>query len=657
MIKLLKLNLRNFKGIREFTLDTNGGKSVSIYGDNATGKTTIFDAFLWLLFGKDSQNKSDFIIKTLDKNGNEIHYLNHEVEALLEVSGEELSLKKVFREKWQKKRGSAKEEFNGHTVDHFINEVPVKEKEYKEKISHLIDEALFKLMTSPTYFNEHLSWKERRRILLEICGDLSDQEVINSNSFLSGLQDILGKRSIEEHRKIVAAKMKEINKELERIPIRIDEVQRNMPDVSEIDPEMLNRQLSMLYGSIEKKQAELVRLQTGGEIAVKEKRLRELQTEMLEIKNRLQADKLEEISQINAKIAELKSQLSEITQKIEVRKYEVDRGKAILADYQAEINRLRQEFVQVNSQNLDFEEGEICPTCGQPMPIEKLEEAKAEFNRNKAVKLEEIKAKANEITEKGKELQAKLAKYVAEGKKFREAQVATEIKVMKLEEKAAKIKESLAADINDAEYIQKRTEEIGLKQEIAQLQASSAEAVAKVQAEINQLRQAIAKLEADKAKLEQVKHSNERIKELAELEQKLTAEYEQLEGQLFLTDEFIRTKVNLLEEKINSKFQIARFKLFEKQINGGINETCETLYDGVPYSNLNNAARINVGLDIINTLSKHYGFSAPIFIDNREAITKLLPTDNQVISLIVSAQDKVLRVEVKEDKKELKEAV
>lgn len=656
MIKLLKLNLRNFKGIREFTLDTNGGKSVSIYGDNATGKTTIFDAFLWLLFGKDSQNKSDFIIKTLDKNGNEIHYLNHEVEALLEVSGEELSLKKVFREKWVKKRGSAKEEFNGHTVDHFINEVPVKEKEYKEKISHLIDEALFKLMTSPTYFNEHLSWKERRRILLEICGDLSDQEVINSNSFLSGLQDILGKRSIEEHRKIVAAKMKEINKELERIPIRIDEVQRNMPDVSEIDPEMLNRQLSMLYGNIEKKQAELVRLQTGGEIAVKEKRLRELQAEMLEIKNKLQASKLEEISQINNKIAELKSQLSEITQNIEVRKYEVERGKAILADYQAEINRLRQEFVQVNSQNLDFEEGEICPTCGQPMPIEKLEEAKAEFNRNKAMRLKEIKAKAQEITEKGKELQAKLAKYIAEGKKFKEAQVATEMKVMKLE----KIKESLAADINDAEYIQKRTEEIGLKQEIAQLQASSAEAVAKVQAEINQLRQAIAKLEADKAKLEQVKHSNERIKELAELEQKLTAEYEQLEGELFLTDEFIRTKVNLLEEKINSKFQIARFKLFEKQINGGINETCETLYDGVPYSNLNNAARINVGLDIINTLSKHYGFSAPIFIDNREAITKLLPTDNQVISLIVSAQDKVLRVEVKEDKedkKELKEAV
>ena len=90
-----------------------------------------------------------------------------------------------------------------------------------------------------------------------------------------------------------------------------------------------------------------------------------------------------------------------------------------------------------------------------------------------------------------------------------------------------------------------------------------------------------------------------------------------MDEQLYLTDEFTKTKVNLLESSINSKFKMARFKMFEVQINGGIKECCETVYEGVPYSDLNNAARINIGLDIINTLSEHYNFSAPIFVDNR----------------------------------------
>ena len=125
---------------------------------------------------------------------------------------------------------------------------------------------------------------------------------------------------------------------------------------------------------------------------------------------------------------------------------------------------------------------------------------------------------------------------------------------------------------------------------------------------------------------------------------------------MYLTEEFIRTKVRLLEEKINSKFKLARFKLFEVQVNGALAETAETMYNGVPYSNLNNGARLNIGLDIINTLAEHYGFEAPIFVDNAEAVTQLIPTTGQQIRLIVSAQDKKLRIELAE-KKEMKEAV
>ena len=122
---------------------------------------------------------------------------------------------------------------------------------------------------------------------------------------------------------------------------------------------------------------------------------------------------------------------------------------------------------------------------------------------------------------------------------------------------------------------------------------------------------------------------------------------------MYLTEEFIRTKVRLLEDRINSKFKMARFKLFEVQVNGALAETAETMYNGVPYSNLNNGARINVGLDIIRTLAKHYNLYPPIFIDNRESITELIDVSpQQTISLIVSEKDQKLRVELKEEVKE-----
>ncbi|MHC8425130.1 hypothetical protein ACUZ22_02350 [Bacillus velezensis] len=137
--------------------------------------------------------------------------------------------------------------------------------------------------------------------------------------------------------------------------------------------------------------------------------------------------------------------------------------------------------------------------------------------------------------------------------------------------------------------------------------------------------------------------------QLEEEQKGLAEEYEGLQHQLYLTEEFVRTKVDLLEEKINNKFKFARFKLFKSQINGGLEETCETLYEGIPYSSgLNNAARINVGLDIINTLNEHYGISAPIFVDNSEAVTKLIDTNSQILSLIVSEKDKQLRIELED---------
>lgn len=113
-----------------------------------------------------------------------------------------------------------------------------------------------------------------------------------------------------------------------------------------------------------------------------------------------------------------------------------------------------------------------------------------------------------------------------------------------------------------------------------------------------------------------------------------------------MCEEFIRTKVELLEGSINNKFAGSiSFKLFNKQINGGLNECCEATVNGVPFSNANTASQINAGLSIVNTLCNHFDVQAPIFIDNAESVNKIGETDSQLIKLIVSL-DNTLKVEV-----------
>ena len=179
-IKLFNLKMKNFKGIKELEIAFDG-KNTDIYGKNATGKTTIFDAFKWLFFDKDSNDRKDFNIKTLDKDNNPIHHLEHEVEATLIIDGQDMIFRKMLQEKWVKKRGQSEQEFSGHETNYWIDEVPVKKKDYEEKINSLIPESLFKLITDPSYFNNQLKWTERRELLINISGaNVSDEEILNS---------------------------------------------------------------------------------------------------------------------------------------------------------------------------------------------------------------------------------------------------------------------------------------------------------------------------------------------------------------------------------------------------------------------------------------------------------------------------------------------
>jgi len=659
-IDLIRLTLRNFKGIRDFTLDT-AGTDTNVFGDNAAGKTTLFDAFTWLLFGKDSQNKADFEIKTLRPDGTPIHNLEHEVEGVLMIDGRRTTLRRVYREKWTKKRGSATAEFSGHTTDYFVDGVPVKESEYRASVDGILNERLFRLLTDPRYFNEQLRWQERRSLLLEVCGDITEADVIAANPALAALPSILGGRTIDQHRKVVLARRKEINDELERIPVRIDEANRSKPDVSGYTEDELQVKIDALKAQIEEKQAELQRIQNGGEIAEKEKRLREIEAELLALKNELQAGTMDKLATKRQEIAELRRRAEEADYGIQERLRRIEAAEREIASLNAEAEKLREEWRRVNAEQFDESAcGDTnCPTCGQALPEEQVaaarQKALAEHNRRKAERLEAINQRGKATVAEAERIAKEKAEHERVLAELQEVRGPRWAAVEAAEKELAELQAGMTDVSTDPRYIAKQKELEQIKSEIQSLRSSTISTLDAVRLEIAKLRNEVELLESKRAKFDLVRRQDARIAELEQQEKELAAEFERLEHELHLLDEFTRAKVDLLESLINSKFRMARFKLFNQQINGGLEETCEVMVDGVPYSSLNNAARLNVGLDIIATLSEHYGVCAPIFLDNAESITRPLPTPGQQIRLIVSAADKQLRVET--EAKTMKEAV
>lgn len=662
-IILERLGARNFKGFRDFGLTTNGG-NVEIFGDNGTGKTTIFDAFTWLLFGKDSANRSEqkFEIKELDSAGKVLrHKLEHEVEADLLVNGRRRTFRRVYSEKWTKKRGSVTDSFEGHTTDYYVDGVPVKLSEYQAEVDSLIKEDLFRLLTSPSYFNEQLKKEERRKVLLEICGDVTDAEVIHSNPALSRLPELLGERDIEKHKDFIKNRCKEINKEIERIPDRIDEAQRNQPDISGLNENQLDDQIVLLRSEIKAKEAKCLRIQNGGETAVKEKRIREIESELLSIQNRLQSAVLDKVASKRDEVSQLQRDYDAVRRQIDNKRYTIKQNEQSIDLKNREADRLRADWTEVNGKAFEGHQHDTnCAACGQELPTERIQEAhtKAEsaFNRSKAQTLEQISVRGKAAKEEIRRLQEENERIGREVEQLNDQVAKLKDVLSVVEAELEKLRSGLQDPKSDPDYQRLLEEKASNQMEITRLRESVQEEESRLAREVSELESRLRDLERDRYKFDAFKDTEKRIAQLEGQERSLAAEYERLQEEFFLTEEFTRSKVALLDSKINSKFKLARFRLFEDQINGGLKEVCDTLYNGVPYDGgLNNAARINVGLDIINTLSEHYGFSAPIFIDNAEAVTQLIDTDAQVIRLIVSEKDKKLRIEPKN--KSMQEAI
>lgn len=673
-IELIFIKLRNFKGVNQLDVDLKR-ENARIYGDNATGKTTVFDGFLWLLFDKDSSNKKDFAIKTLTSVGKELNNLEHTVEASFLVDGSLITLKKVFKEIWTKKKGAANKTFSGHKTDHFVDEVPVNKKEYTAKVESIVQEEVFKLLTSPSYFNEQVKWQERRNILLEVCGDISDEDVIASDAALAKLNDVLSGKSIEDMKKIIASRKKHINDELEKIPVRIDEIHKMIPEVL-VDADALKAKAEELETEINGLKDQRYHVTNGSALLDKQHELKELEMQLGDFKRTFEADSKQEVYKLQTRIQELQGNVQII--KSEIRMNDMDKNDAErevksrmdrISSNEHSMQRLREEFAVLKTQVFEHNDDcEECPTCKQALPKEQIEavrnEALAQFNEKISKRKGEIQAEGPIYANENKQLQAEIqtineklaTTVIPKSEELHEKLVSAEKELSKFNDKLQQA-QATVPDVTTADQYKQLTTQIAeINEEITKAKLNANEIVADIDANIRQLEEEKRIINAELGQLANAENQRKRITELEAEQQRLAAEYEELEGNLYLIETFTRKKVEMLTERINSKFKYARFKLFEEQVNGGLNEVCETLYEGVPYgSGLNNAAKINVGLDIINTLSEHYGILAPIFVDNAEAVTKFIDVGSQLISLVVSEKDKQLRVEL--DPIELKEAI
>lgn len=650
-IIIKKLTLINFKGIKN--LEINFKHITDIFGENAAGKTTVFDAFTWLFFGKDSTDRKDFELKPIDKNGKVSQKVDVEVSAIIDVDGKEIEVKKVLHEKWVQKRGEKTPKFEGNENLFYWNDVPLQLKQYQEKISELLNENIFKLITNPLYFNS-LKWQDRRSVLLQIAGEITNEELINGNPDFAPLAKILKDKTLEEYKREVAAKKKKIKDDLQAIPTRIDEIHRNMPEA--VDFNSLRKQVGIKEKEIAAIDAALQDATKVMQSAFAAKRkqqndLHELKTKAANLKSDIRGKFLDAHNERKQNISSLEFEIRLKESGLKTIESAIESHHNSIKAFNYELDQLRKEWVEENKRQLVFDENEfVCPACKRGLDEAHIHETKEtltnNFNTDKAKNLANIVAKSDVIKTKLTGYQAKIKELETELADRKTNLETLHASLTLATEEHNKITANSEAEFNSE--LANNAEYTSTLNRIVEMESAVSEEVKPSDnSDLKQKKSSLQiELDAIKKQLtdeDVIKKNTARIKELEEEENNLAQQLSDLEGNEYLAEQFTKAKMDTLVQRINGRFKYVTFKLFDTQINGGEVECCDTLVNGVPFQDANNAGKINAGLDIINTLCEHYGVYAPIFIDNRESVNNLIDCNSQVVNLIVST-DKKLRV-------------
>lgn len=645
---LEKLHIVHFKGIKELTINFDP-VCQNIWGDNGTYKTSVADAWFWLLFGKNSLGEADFGIKPLDNNNVKVENTEVDVTGNVNLNGRKIVLRHVFREVWQAKRGSATKELTGNTHDYFVDNAPHTLAEYKAVINRLIEEAVFPFVTNPLHFTR-LPWQKQRQALLKVGGDVSDVDFARTDIDFAPLIEILAHKTTDKYKQELSAGKKNCKDDMERIPARIDEVRRGMPE--EQDYEAIQAQIDSRQEALVEIDNELTSISEAAKAKTVDIRKHQTKVRALKLDQDVLADRIRSAErakqeQAGAGLKSKERELEQIVRGITSANDAVDSLVIRKDRIHTQMATGRADWQKINAEELPSNEDELkCPTCKQDLPADEKEQKVADLKKNfqddKARRLKNNVEKGIQLKKDFTELELQITarkqeKIELEAKNDQLVEDIRGLQALPNEEKP----DVQTLITTDAGYIE-------LSQKIASLEADAPkEEVSDTTA--SKLRKQTINTELDGLKKslgakEQREKATTRIEELKKQEEDYSKELVRLQGLDNLLERFIKAKIDTLSDRINSKFEIVRFKMFNQLQNGGLEETCEVTVDGVPFSDLNTAKKINAGVDVINVLCDHFSVRAPIFIDNRESTVKLLNTTSQVINLYVREGVKPLHV-------------
>lgn len=653
-MKILSLKLRDFRGIKAMEIPFNS-KDTDIFGANGTGKTTVANAICWLLLDRPATEEADFDPKTIGAHG-----VRHAAAIDLELDdGQELLLAKEFYEKWTRKRGAAEAEFTGNVTDYYVDGVGVKKKEYIATVERAcgVDIEKLKMLLVLGYFADTMKTEDKRKILFELAGEFTDEDVFEKAPELKDLASYLampGNTSktytIEQWRKIAAEQRSSLNKKLELLPTRIDEAQKLIPEDTADEGALVN---SLQALDEERTKIEEERASLNTEDGQKET-LRaaiagldvDLATKRAEhIKKGAEANR-----EINEAIDALNTERRNVAENLDDLKRQQRESETRCEQMKAERERLMNEYAAVQAKQWDHGQ-ETCPSCGQTLPADRIEELRAAFNEEKSKQKAIINKRgqacsSDKISAEEARIDETKAKIPAIEQKLKECQ-------QRIENLRESLTEAPAFETTEA-YLELTNRINDLK---AKLQAGSGapDDTAKLYEE--KLQSVKKEIQSVTMRIAQSRAAKDSQKRVAELEQELrdtSAALENIERGIHLCEEFTRTKAAMITDSVNEHFRFVRFILFRDQINGGLKEICEPTVENnngewVEYRSVNYAAQVNAKLDIVDTLNRHYKTNLPIIMDQGESVTNPLPVSEQLIRLIVSAPDtKALRVKVKE---------
>lgn len=646
-IKLNRLSLKHFKGLDSFEFEPQG-KSITVSGQNGSGKTTLADALLWLLFGKDTRG-AKLNPKPLDGNNEEKLGLEPTVEAELLIDGTVVTLKRVQEEKWNTPRGQLEKVRGSDTTKYTIDGVPTMEKEWKAYLENISAENILQMLFDSTFFMK-MNWKNRREILVNMTG-LSDEEIIAKDPTLKAIEKVIKEHSIDDYRKILASQKKEVKRKIDGLPARIQEVTdmfaKAKTDIGDQSADEIQEQVLEYEADVSELQSKLNAIAAGNATLDHHEELANLKVKLANAQSAY-------LSSTNMETRSLQDDLNKqqrIVNEIRSLVAEAEHKKSMLATHIDEMaifieNHLK-EYYALKNQTFD-EHQKVCPTCAQELPADQIVTMVATFEQKKSQNMEENVAQGKAARDRRNAAETELAEIASEYKRLSQKLVEAEETRNKINSELELI-ENFTQKFEETKDYQKIQDQIKVvQQKILNATSDTAEEEQDLKEQIRQKRVLIAEAQAKFQQIKGLSGYENRIEELKKEDAALKAQNQEIEKNMFLLDEFTRKKVSYLEESINSKFELVKFKLFNILKNGGLEEVCEATYNGIEYgTSLNTGARINCDLDIIDTLSKEFGLSVPVFVDNTESVNDLHPINSQMIELRVT-KNKNLKVEVSE---------